>query len=593
MEEQEEGRLLRKIRKKLRQIENLECLERELNEEEAAKVERKHSLRAELASILCDMKRRSNEEPAAAAAAVTPSTSRSGASSPKKKRQEDDAAATAAAAPASPSSSSSATNLAQEEQLEISVPSALPPDSTEPSVTSTTTTTSGAPLSSSSQEFVQVRVSTPAGRSAGSRGSSSSRSRQLVEELVNREVIVHDLGGHEDLAVSAAVDSYRDVAITGARDTRVLVWKLSTREQFASLRGHTGSVTGLLILPSEANARLGCSIEDAIGISSSTDCCLKVWNLSKGEMVKSIYTYNGIKCIAHSEELDMIVSGTESGKLEFFDVAEADAAVHSIKDAHEDAITAIDFRGRRVASGSRDGIVKIWEYDGKKLARCLFASEDVSAAADEHTTHLRCIAALRLLPGSGSGEDLVAYGDSGCNVKILQWKCGLLHKLPNHTGEHGFTDCLELSGDLLAATSYDVDTGQGHVNVFKVVPGQVVPSYLCSWSDEETSRIHGLGVSCGGGGKQLCYVTCGKEVKLWRTIRGRRDLPREEDAVVVRSSMLPLFSDEAVDSGSSDDDEELTDAESENDAAGGRRSRSRDRRLDEGGNNSKWWCTIM
>ena len=88
MEEQEEGRLLRKIRKKLRQIENLECLERELNEEEAAKVERKHSLRAELASILCDMKRRSNEEPAAAAAAVTPSTSRSGASSPKKKRQE-------------------------------------------------------------------------------------------------------------------------------------------------------------------------------------------------------------------------------------------------------------------------------------------------------------------------------------------------------------------------------------------------------------------------------------------------------------------------------------------------------------------------
>ena len=559
-EEEEEARLLRKIRKKLRQIENLECLERELNEEETAKVARKRSLRAQLASILGDMKRRSNEE---TATAVAPSGS--GASSPKKKRQEE-------------SPSSSATNLAQEEQLEISVPSAQqPPVSAELSVTSTTTSAAPAP---SPQEFVQVRVSTPAGR-------SSSRSRQNVEDLVNREVIVHDFGGHEDLAVAAAVDSSRDIAITGARDTRVLVWKLSTREQVASLRGHTGSVTGLLILPSAANPRLGCSMEDTIGVSSSTDCCLKVWNLSKGELVKSIYTYNGIKCLAYSEELDMIISGTESGKLEFFDVAEASAAVHSIKDAHEEAITAVDFSGRRVASGSRDGIIKIWEYDGQKLARCFFASEDVSAAADEHATHLRCIAALRLLP-----EDLVAYGDSGCNVKILQWKCGLLHKLPNHTGEHGFTDCLELSGDLLAATSYDVDTGQGHVNVFKVVPGQIVPSYLCSWSDEETSRIHGLGVSCGGGGKQLCYVTCGKEIKLWRTIRGRRDLPRGEDAVVVRSSMLPLFSDEAVDSGSSDDDEELTDTESENDAAGRRRNRSRDRRVDEGGN-SKWWCTIM
>jgi len=358
MEEQEEARLLRKIRKKLRQIENLEFLERELNEEEAAKVERKLSLRAELASIVGDMKRRSKEE--TAAAAVAPSGSGAGATSPKKKKQEEAAAA---------SSSSSATNLAQEEQLEISVPSAQPPDSAELSVTSTTT--SGAPLSPP-QEFVQVRVSTPAGRGTGSRGRSSSRNRHLVEDLVHREVIVHDLGGHEDLAVATAVDSDRDIAITGARDTRVLVWKLSTRQQFASLRGHTGSVTGLLILPSPANARLGCSTEDTIGVSASTDCCLKVWNLSQGELVKSIYTYNGIKCLAYSEELDLIVTGTESGKLELFDVAKTDTAVHFIKDAHDEVITAVDFRGRRVASGSRDGIVKIWDYDGKKTGEMSF-----------------------------------------------------------------------------------------------------------------------------------------------------------------------------------------------------------------------------
>ena len=575
MEEQEEGRLLRKIRKKLRQIENLECIERELNEEEAAKVERKCSLRAELAAILADMKRRSNGE---TAEPVASAGSGSGASSPKKQRQEEDVAP--------PPTSSSATNLAQEEQLEISVPSTQPRESAELSVTSTTT--AGAPLSSP-EEFVQVRVSTPAGKSVGSRDSSSSRSRRLAEELSNREVIVNDLGGHEDLAVAVAIDSSRDIAMTGARDTRILVWKLSTREQLSSLRGHSGSVTGLVILPPAANDRFGCSMEHVIGISSSSDCCLKVWNLSKGVRVKSMYTYNGIKCLAYSEELDMIVTGTESGKLEFFDVAvEANAAVHSVKDAHEEALTAVDFSGRRVASGSRDGIVKIWEYDGKKRARVLFASEDVSAAADEHATHLRCITTLRLLPGS---DDLVAYGDSGCNIKILQWKCGLLHKLPNHTGEHGFTDCLELSGDLLAASSYDVDTGQGHVNLFRVVPGQIVPSYLCSWSDEETSRIHGLGISYGGGENQLSYVTAGKEVKIWRTIKGRRDLPKNEDAIVVRSSKLPLDSaDSAVDSGSSDDDEDLTDTESENDGTGRRRNRSRDGRLDEGEKTS--WCTL-
>ncbi len=163
-----------------------------------------------------------------------------------------------------------------------------------------------------------------------------------------------------------------------------------------------------------------------------------------------------------------------------------------LQDAHTDVVTAVDFSGRRICSGSRDGIVKVWQMEDRKTVRCLFASEDVNAAEEEQTAHLRCIASLRLLPG-----ELVAYGDSGCNVKVLDWKCGLLHKLPNHVGDVGFTDCLRLAGDksVLLASSYDIDTGLGHTNVFKVVAGQTVPSYLCSWSDEETGRIHGIGAS--------------------------------------------------------------------------------------------------
>ena len=60
----EEDRLIRKLRKKLRQIEHLEGLDRELNDEEEAKVEKKDEIRRELKQI---MKRKSATEEAAVA----------------------------------------------------------------------------------------------------------------------------------------------------------------------------------------------------------------------------------------------------------------------------------------------------------------------------------------------------------------------------------------------------------------------------------------------------------------------------------------------------------------------------------------------
>ncbi len=94
------------------------------------------------------------------------------------------------------------------------------------------------------------------------------------------------------------------------------------------------------------------------------------------------------------------------------------------------------------------------------------------------------------------------------------------------------------------------------------------------------------------------FVTCGKEVKLWRTIKRGRDLPQGEDAVLVRASLLPLYSDEAVDSGSSDDSD-LTEVDDEGSSEGGRRSRSPSRSRsrqsdrDQEESSSGWWCSIM
>ena len=59
---EETDRLKRKLRKKLRQIENLEIIDRELNNEELDKVSKKGEIRAELAALISQCEANSTEE---------------------------------------------------------------------------------------------------------------------------------------------------------------------------------------------------------------------------------------------------------------------------------------------------------------------------------------------------------------------------------------------------------------------------------------------------------------------------------------------------------------------------------------------------
>ena len=55
-------RLVRRLRKKLRQIENLEILRRDLNEEERAKVDKKNEIRLQLSNLLRDLSSHNSPE---------------------------------------------------------------------------------------------------------------------------------------------------------------------------------------------------------------------------------------------------------------------------------------------------------------------------------------------------------------------------------------------------------------------------------------------------------------------------------------------------------------------------------------------------
>ena len=58
-----------------------------------------------------------------------------------------------------------------------------------------------------------------------------------------------------------------------------------------------------------------------------------------------------------------------------------------------------------------------------------------------------------------SASDSLYYGDDGCNIKAIDWRKGRLRKIANHTEDIGFTDAVAVAGNLLVASTYDIDTG--------------------------------------------------------------------------------------------------------------------------------------
>jgi len=267
----------------------------------------------------------------------------------------------------------------------------------------------------------------------------------------------------------------------------VQVWSLATGRLLHSLRGHTGSVTSVRLLP---QFKLSSKADEANGeeedtpstiklgpaaVSGSQDCKLRIWNLTSGSLISSTYTYNPITRlvllpVCQYEEVGA-VTGTDGGKLELFQLKDQPSSLLSER-VHEEGITGLASRkvnnhhgeGKMVvvASGARDGVVKVHrvEEDGKRLA-CLFVSEEVRSNPGV-SVNPRPVSCIQI---SESGALFI--GDHGCNLKLLDWRTNHLSKAGNHQGDIGFTDCLA-RGDqqLLIASTFHIDSGDGGFNLF-------------------------------------------------------------------------------------------------------------------------------
>lgn len=147
---------------------------------------------------------------------------------------------------------------------------------------------------------------------------------------------------------------------SGHRSGDVHLWEVETGNYLKQLEAHPRNVSGLAFSP--RGNRL---------VTAGYEGSLKFWNPTTGEKLADLSTDTSpINVVAFSPEGRYLVWGTWTGELVARDMGADSLKNHSFTESAGDVVETIKFYpgGDRMASGSRNGTVKIWNpKTGRRL----------------------------------------------------------------------------------------------------------------------------------------------------------------------------------------------------------------------------------
>lgn len=137
----------------------------------------------------------------------------------------------------------------------------------------------------------------------------------IIKDFITASVLYNKTphGGHISVLTSARI-RYYDAIASGHENGIIKIWKLSSMEEICSLRGHTGAVSSIHLIPSKSFDVMGC-------ITTSLDKSIRMWNLKTSECLSILFTDYPITCssISPSWEIATLVYGSSSIGMLWYD----------------------------------------------------------------------------------------------------------------------------------------------------------------------------------------------------------------------------------------------------------------------------------
>uniref|UniRef100_A0A8D1L085 Proteasomal ATPase associated factor 1 n=2 Tax=Sus scrofa TaxID=9823 RepID=A0A8D1L085_PIG len=203
---------------------------------------------------------------------------------------------------------------------------------------------------------------------------------------------------------------------------------------------------------------LDISSGGGLGVSSSTDGSMKIWQASNGELRRVLEGHVfDVNCCRFFPSGLVVLSGGMDAQLKIWSAEDASCVV-TFK-GHKGGIldTAIVERGKNVVSGSRDGTARLWDCGRSAclgvIADCGCSINGVAVGAADNSINL------------GSPEQTPSEREVGTESKMLllaredkKLQCvGLQSRQPVFLfiGSDAFNCCTFLSGFLLLAGTQD------------------------------------------------------------------------------------------------------------------------------------------
>ncbi|KAK6539216.1 hypothetical protein TWF694_009457 [Orbilia ellipsospora] len=138
--------------------------------------------------------------------------------------------------------------------------------------------------------------------------------------------------------------------LAAAGDTTINIWDVRSKTLIRTLEGHSKWVSGAVF------SHNGKGL-----VSTSSDCTLRLWDLSTGKLLHTNVRGEELYIIKVSPNGKLLAIGTYSGFIELRD-AYSGELLHTLK-GHHDWVKSLSFSpdGNTLASGSCDRTIRIWD----------------------------------------------------------------------------------------------------------------------------------------------------------------------------------------------------------------------------------------
>jgi WD40 repeat protein/serine/threonine protein kinase len=193
---------------------------------------------------------------------------------------------------------------------------------------------------------------TPDGRSALS-GSGDGAVRVWDLDLGRLRT---SLDEHRDLVATIVVSRDGTRALTASADGTAKLWDLAAGQCLQALVGHSDRVTCAALVGDDGHALTG-----------SSDSTLRLWDLRTGRLLQTMRAHEGpvhALAVAPDGRSALSSGGSADGhSIVWWDLNAFEA--RRVLVGHRQPVVSLALRpdGTRVASGSQDGVVRIWQLD--------------------------------------------------------------------------------------------------------------------------------------------------------------------------------------------------------------------------------------